>query len=472
MNITFEEIIKKINLTSTVHKKHKEQILNNFLKKNSNLATQGSLEWHEIRKYNIGGSEMSIITGDNPYQKIDDLIAQKIGFTKFNGNLATRWGNLFEPLTQKIAEILFDIDNIKETGSLQGSVEYQRYSPDGIGIVKMKCSDEYIETEEYCTVLFEYKAPFTSIPDGKIPIHYKPQVKTGLCSIPFIDFAIFINNMYRKCNFDMLGNNKDYDTNFHNKDIKSKIEIEEPLAYGIILFYQTELQKKQFSAKYCKVKDIISYDSESDSESDSEDGSDSSNDKMNILFNNMNNNKISEVALYKYFNDLNTGKNIKVKDFGNSNYFEFNDLMLLYDEKLISVNYLDPNILPKYNENDFIKHQEKKYKFDNPEIILKNYKEIINKNINNASGIPDYNILGFLPWKLFKSDIIYQARELGYVKKYKDRIINTISILREINSVDDITDKINIFKKYFPKSKILKKCGYDTSEYMDFIIKD
>jgi hypothetical protein len=476
MSTLFKEMIKKINLTSPLHKQHKEEILNKFINNNMNLAPQGSIEWHAIRKYNIGGSEMAVITGDNPYQKIDNLIAQKIGFTKFNGNLATRWGNLFEPITQGIAEIIFESGSIQETGSVPGAIKNQRYSPDGIGVVKLKCSFEDIETDEYCIVLFEYKAPFTSIPTGKIPDHYIPQVKTGLCSMPFIDFAIFISNMYRKCSFDMLKENEEYDTNFHNKDFSKKIKIEKPLAYGMILFYQTETQKKQFTDKYFQYSDFeISYDSESESDDELMD------DKMDTLFNNMHVNKINVSVLYKYFNDLNCGKKPTIKDFGKSNYYEFNDLMILHDEKLISVKYLEPNILPNYRNNDFIKHQEKKYNENDVDDVLNKYIELLNTGTVKMSNdkqkegegvnIIDVNIMGFLPWKLFKSDIVYQEREYNYVIKHKKKIDDVISIIKKINGVEDINDKLDIFKKYFPKSKIPKKCGYDTSEYMDFIIR-
>jgi len=470
MSIKFEDIIKKINLTSNIHKKYKEKVLNDFLKKNSNLSPQGSTEWHAIRKYNIGGSEMSVITGDNPYQKLDDLVAQKIGFTKFNGNLATRWGNLFEPITQRIAEIIFDIHEIKETGSLPGVIENQRYSPDGIGIVKLKCSNGNIDTTEYCTVLFEYKAPFTSIPTGAIPDHYKPQVKTGLCSIPFTDFAIFISNMYRKCSFDTLGNNKEYDTYFHNKDNNKDLGIEKPLAYGIILFYQTEIQKRQFTDKYYKTENIDTYSDDDSEDDDDDDDSDPNINKMDILFNNMNINKKQDNKLYNHINDLNCEKNKHIKDFGKSSYFEFNDLMSLLDENLISVKYLDPNILPEYNNNEFIKYQEKKYKYNDVDSVIKKYKELILSGYFNNPKEKTI-LLGFLPWKLFKSDIIHQERECGYLKKYQNKIDNVIDILKEINNVNNIGEKINIFKKYFPDTKILKKCGYDNSEYMDFIIE-
>ena len=136
------QILQNINLCSQIHKTHKKNILDKLIVLNQDLAPQGSPEWLAIRVYNIGGSEMSTITGENCFSSIDKLVAQKIGFSHFSGNIATRWGKLFEFATQQITEIVFDIDDgIQETGSLEGAIPNQRYSPDGLAIIKMKCED-------------------------------------------------------------------------------------------------------------------------------------------------------------------------------------------------------------------------------------------------------------------------------------------------------------------------------------------
>ena len=72
-------VIKCMKLDSELHKTHKNTILNRLINDNINLAPQGSDEWLALREYNIGGSEMATITGDNGFSSIDKLIAQKIG---------------------------------------------------------------------------------------------------------------------------------------------------------------------------------------------------------------------------------------------------------------------------------------------------------------------------------------------------------------------------------------------------------
>ena len=57
-------LFKKINFTSQYHKINKLNILKGLINLNRDLAPQGSVEWLNSRLYNIGGSEMSVITGD------------------------------------------------------------------------------------------------------------------------------------------------------------------------------------------------------------------------------------------------------------------------------------------------------------------------------------------------------------------------------------------------------------------------
>jgi hypothetical protein len=463
----FKQIIKSIKLDSELHKIHKNTILNSLINDNINLAPQGSVEWLALREYNIGGSEMATITGDNGFSSIDKLIAQKVGLYKFNGNIMTRWGNLFEPITQMLMEKIFNIDQIQETGSLEGAVKNQRYSPDGLAVVKMLCGDyiedEYIEKYEYCTVLFEYKSPYYGIPCGYIPKYYIPQVKTGLCSIPISDFALFISNMFRKCSFDDLQNTNLYDTNFHNKDHKKKFIPELPLAMGIITFYQTQNQYEKFCRDYSDVIDFGDSDNSDSDNSDSDSDSDSEEDADQV-FGNMGKTFIKKPknnSLHNYiYMNHNTSRKI---DFGKSYYSDFDTILLLFSENLITPEYSEPYIFDKYYQHDFLKSQKK----TNPntktlEEQIQIYKKIIS----------DKKIMGYIPWKLVKSDIIYEPRDDSYVKKYEKKINDTIETIKKINNIKSNNSKIELFKELFPKSKVLKEAGIDNSHIMDCLPKN
>lgn len=469
-----EQVLQNINLCSYIHKTHKKNILDKLLNMNKDLATQGSAAWLADRVYNIGGSEMSTITGDNPYSKIDKLVAQKIGISTFTGNTATRWGQLFENVTQRITEIIFDIsDGIKETGSLCGAVPHQKYSPDGLAVIKMKCVDtingRIFETEEYCIVLFEFKSPLMSIPDGKIPKHYIPQVKTGLCSIDIADFAIFISNMFRKCSFEQLGNSPDYDDTFHNKDKKSGTPAKvstSPLAFGMILFYQTEDQKQRFYQTYesqIKPPREIEFNYDSD-DSDEEDSDANNSDAEDPDYSNKYSTYTYSNVLYKHIYGC-AELNYTSSDFGKSYYNEFNDLLELISNNYISVEYCEPHILESYNSNKFLAAQNINARSADYGETIEKYKYIIANTFTQTGE----KIFGYLPWKLIKSDIIYADRDPSFVLRYNTKIQETIGIIKSINELKTQSDKISKFRDYFPRSNILREENLDntyTSEFM------
>lgn len=48
--------------------------------------------------------------------------------------------------------------------------------------------------------------------------------------------------------------------------------------------------------------------------------------------------------------------------------------------------------------------------------------------------------VAYLPWKLFKSDIIKVDKESDYLNQYKEKIENTIKIIEKINAVESKID--------------------------------
>jgi len=203
----------------------KEEILMNFIEKNNNAPAQRSEEWYKLKCSTIGGSEVSTVIGYNPFKKLQDLVGEKAGLPEyeFKGSNATRWGTLFEAVTVKYTEDKYGI-KIYETGSIEGKIDRQRYSPDGLGIIDNKI------------YLFEFKAPFSTVPIGKIPHHYIPQVQTGLLTIDIADSSRFINNMYRKCSLEDLRFDISYDTKFHISKIPKCRTPTMPICCGIIGF--------------------------------------------------------------------------------------------------------------------------------------------------------------------------------------------------------------------------------------------
>ena len=90
------KFLKSVNLTSSPFLEIKRKRLEKFISDNAHLPVQGTDEWLDVRRFNIGGSEMSVITGDGGFSNIKKLIASKSGLINFTGQLATRWGKMFE----------------------------------------------------------------------------------------------------------------------------------------------------------------------------------------------------------------------------------------------------------------------------------------------------------------------------------------------------------------------------------------
>ena len=58
--------------------------------------------WLAERRLGVTGSDISVLMGVNPFKKTDDLILDKLGIgRKFEGNAATRAGQVLEPIVAK-----------------------------------------------------------------------------------------------------------------------------------------------------------------------------------------------------------------------------------------------------------------------------------------------------------------------------------------------------------------------------------
>jgi hypothetical protein len=426
------------DITITEHDLLIEKIVN-FINKQEAAPIQKSAEWYKIKKNTIGGSEVATVLGLNPFKTLKALVGEKTGVlnNKFNGNLYTRWGNIFENVTKSWAEkiLLMDAD-IYESGSLEGILERQRYSPDGLGVVKLR--------DKYFIVLFEFKAPFKSIPDGKIPKYYRPQIQTGMLSIPIVDTSIFINNCYRKCKLKDIGFSYTYNQEFH---INDKIKTKYVYACGVIYFYQTEKQYKKLTEdekKYINEQDTVNRD----------------DDKQEI--NDFINNGYSTSVCYNATNDY----DILIKtreellDFGDDNKY-ISRLFELHEEKKVFCEY-SPLII---NNNDiknisFLAENnklEREALKNTPKKIIKEFHDHFMNNCEKEKLIP----IGYLPWKLVKSDIIQDNR----IDNWYEQIAGPIT--QTIGNMDIISKSDNPEKKYYelyPKKKIIYNIEQDTPQ--------
>jgi hypothetical protein len=462
----------------------KQNIIDEYKLKQKNM-TQRSKEWYNMRKTTIGGSEISTILGLNPFNNKKKLIADKIGLSKFEGNDATRWGLLFEDITKQWTEKCLLMPNrIVEIGNVEGINKRQRYSPDGVGVVKLnteiEIDNELIENEEFFIVLFEFKSPFKSIPDNKIPKYYLPQVLTGLLNINITEIGIFVNNSYRKCSINNINNdnynkifynNKYYYDNTYHGDNEKKIkQFNKVLGYGIIYIYQ-EKSDLEFS-----------------DDSNTQNNEQNMNNINGQIINNINNiNNMNNINSQNINNDQNNDQNIyninkillnsfsidyddknlieKVNnldelnnliDFGNASFYLMRDLLQLYEKKRIKVKYLPLSIINEniISEIDFIEMHNKKaehkiYTIDNYKNLILN---LIKKNINKEYPI------GYLPFKVLKSDILLIEKDENWINKITNPVNETLDLL------DTILNDSNPIKKY---KEIFNIIDENTENYND-----
>lgn len=418
--------------------KELQKKINTFIKSVGASPAQKSTEWYLLKSKTIGGSEVATVLGLNPYRKVKSLIAEKVGILdqSFTGNIATRWGTIFESITREWTQKVLLMDEcIQETGSLEGTIERQRYSPDGLGVVQLINSNDELD---YYVVLFEFKSPLRSLPDGKIPKHYMPQIQTGMLTIPLVELSIFVNNCYRKCALKDIGFDMTYDLIFHDGDVTKKRtkkqKFEAVMACGIICFYQTK-ENYDLALKLC------GYNSDSDSEDDfNEILNDTSEITTQLGYS-------KNYSNTEYDMDLLMGSRESVLDFGMAKSKMLDRLFELCEEKRIQVMYY-PMVLNQadVNELEFIQtHQKTKESVKiYPKRIIKAQVDQFMSHCEDKEFYP----VGYLPWKLLKSDMIAETPDPEWKGRIESPILDTLQKIDEIMSAEDPKAK---YLEFYPE---------------------
>ncbi len=502
---------------------NKEEIIKSFIESHCDEPVQGSSEWKLTRNSIIGGSEISTIMGLNPFNNISQLVAQKVNLDSFNGSSATRWGNLFENVSELLFKIMFDTV-IYNTGSIQNKIiQNHRYSPDGICLVNFINENSTEDDVEQKITLLEFKSPYGTIPNDKVPKHYVPQIKAGMCTIDIAENALFINNMFRKCLLKDLNFDLNYDFQYHNKDDSKKMKgITTTIANGMVFISIPLDHLNLFDMKYnefIKSKYRQYFQDEVSEHSDDEildssnkvsndficnflidNGTDSDyefdpedinllDDNTHILF------KIK--AVIQRYNTINSNKNELTKkmyiaslakeliDFGGVNKLLFDQFLELYklddESSCLKTTFIKPQINPDAlndkhvnliipNSLKYVKSAHYRNK------ICKSYDldKLINKFITNCMANESIPI-GFLPWKLLRSSIISVEKEDNFLDNIKEKIDNTMEIVQDIlensSSPDEIADN---FDKHFENNRITKKYHENKPKtfeyYKDFML--
>lgn len=173
---------------------------------------------HRMRP-TIGGSEIGTLLGENPYSDKYSLIEDKVVGRSFDGNLFTRWGHIFEPIMDAYTCKRFNTE-LYETGAVPGmyhnGVPIFMYSPDGVGVVQAQYLQPLTDIPiQDSVVMFEFKCPFSRVPNGDVPPQYRSQPLSGMCAIDICDCAVFGDAMFRKCSVAQLSTSG-IDTELHS----------------------------------------------------------------------------------------------------------------------------------------------------------------------------------------------------------------------------------------------------------------
>jgi YqaJ-like viral recombinase domain len=246
------------------------------------LPAQGSRQWLAGRGGGIGGSELSTIDDVNPWRKMRELLASKLHLPegKFDGSIATRWGNIFEPMLQIYVELMINA-RVYETGNIPGVIRnsqgrrVQNYSPDGVALVQKENfrylidntaqkhslaqpsnNKKFRDLPDELILLLEFKNPYMRIPKGEIKEHYVSQPKGGMCTIPITEAALFVDGVFRKCAISSFDLGARYDTGFHCRQAR-RLTYQSAAACGFIGIYNAA---KSFENSGDNIDDYSSSD--------------------------------------------------------------------------------------------------------------------------------------------------------------------------------------------------------------------
>ncbi len=348
------------------------------------LPPQGSKQWVAGRGCGFGGSEMSTLEGCNPHSNMRELLARKLKLPEgdFDGSIATRWGNIFEPASQIYIEIMLD-SKIYETGNIPGIIRnakgrrIQNYSPDGVILTKKenfrylidKTSQKYFERPasngskfhalpDELILLMEFKNPYMRVPNGKITDYYTSQPKAGMCTIPITEAALFVDSVFRKCCIDEFNLGPRYDTAFHCRQAR-RLTYQSAMACGFIGVYDVtrSFEKEETfdeldsSDEWALSEEHVSEPNDSGTESDPE------SEKDDRIW--LNNDEIEEIAkqitIYAMKEVKQTGSDYFQLKFAITNLATIAHMLWGFFQNVIETSKYDDYYIPKESGVEVLK---------------------------------------------------------------------------------------------------------------------
>jgi len=235
------------------------ELLEAFVKCHGGMK-QRDASWYAAMGTTIGGSELAAIMGTNPYSGFMDVVRGKLitmsgGNAWTGGSEACWWGTLFEDVIGEFVSADLGSAVVGDQICIQ-EFEGHRNSPDGYIVARFylggngklqlwTTSQDPTKVTESRILLLEFKCPMTRKPTGKVPIHYRPQVWSGLAVSSVASMGLFVDAVYRKCGILDIGETEGYDTAYHHRDRgrdgMQKPPWTTPESWGIISVYAPRL---------------------------------------------------------------------------------------------------------------------------------------------------------------------------------------------------------------------------------------
>ena len=387
-----------------------DQLLQSFVDRFKHLPQQRSSEWLQAKSKAVGGSELAILDGCNPYQSLIGLIMSKSGvYVPPRGNLTPcHWGTLFEDVITRIIEIDLNA-SVMGTDIWIPSFPHHNVSPDGYCTITVVETDDDYELltsanaaqhegkpSKKIATLVEFKCPIRRRPNGEVPQYYKPQVWAGLHISPMASQGLFVDAVFRKTPLKFLRPNRCYDFKFH----REKNSWGTPIALGIIGFYSND---EALTAKLAKLSTrdcVLDVFDDSDDDQDDENKSDT--------------------------NQLAYDPGLIPIDLGDTDNNAFEAFLHEFAERNLLVRFNDPH-------------------FDG---IINASSEICALNKMSPEG---YNLIGILPWKLFDLYYVLLDRNFEFMKQIEPVVQDIIGTVLSIREAPNPTKK---FKELYPDIEI------------------
>ena len=241
-----------------------ETIIKDFVALHAGGHRQRTEGWLAMKVGSIGGSEIAALMGLNPYSSFDEVIASKVGARTFAGNIACRWGTMFESVIERYVEIdcgtrLAGTDISVPAPGSSGLRGRHSNSPDGYAAITLFAGEGAGGAPEWhilttdgetraaaagrgtkrITALFEFKCPYRRQPKGNVPKHYTPQIWSGLALSPIAHLGVFVDAVFRKCALWNLGPRPGYDASYHRE--RRVAHWSTPVAWGLTAIYAPRL---------------------------------------------------------------------------------------------------------------------------------------------------------------------------------------------------------------------------------------